>query len=126
MSWVSLEPSHKVRVRKQHHCLWCGRTWPVGSTLWTWTGKWAVDHAVARTYMCQVCMTYMDEYWHWYVDNELPCEPFWVDDPEKYAEIEQRMSLVIVVMEANVDFVLPMQDMSDDRRRRLIRKGRVS
>ena len=124
MSWRCLETEHKVRIRRQRLCEWCGRTWPVGSKLWTWTGKDDLDHTVTRIYMCQVCLAYAHERCRH--DDELPCEPFWFDDPKGYAEIEKRMSLVVVVMQAGLDFILPLHGMSDDRRAKLLRKGRIS
>lgn len=69
-------------------------------------------------------MTYIDEHWGGVYDY-LPYGPFWIANPERYAAIEKRMSLAVIVMEADLDFVLPMQPMSDDRIRQLLRKGKV-
>ena len=59
MNWTTLEINHRVRTRKAHICDGCGRLWPAGTCMETWTGLNFGNNPI-RVYICLVCY----RFWH--------------------------------------------------------------
>ena len=93
MSWVTLEYDHIVKIRKPHRCDGCSRSWPVGTRMVTWTGKWDGDPHVDRVYLCLVC----DRFWK---DGNNPDGEFdgLLPDlnPRAYNLAESKMALYVI------------------------------
>ncbi len=94
MSWTTLECNHQVKTRKAHVCEGCGRLWPAGTLMETWTGLWEGEKP-GRSYLCLVC----DRFWHerrW-APREVEFDrsiPDW--DPEGYVETEAKLALYVI------------------------------
>lgn len=94
MSWITLECNHRVKTRKAHVCEGCGRLWPAGTLMETWTGMWEGDKP-ERVYLCLVC----NQFW-W--DKYLPSSEVTFDrsipdwDPESYVKTEAKLALYVI------------------------------
>ncbi len=94
MSWTILEASHRVKTRNAHVCDGCGRRWPAGTLMVTWTGV-HYGEVPMRVYLCLVCYRYWRHYCGATREVEFDgCIPDW--DPDCYVRIEAKLALYVV------------------------------
>ena len=94
MSWITLETNRQVKTRKAHVCEGCGRLWPSGTLMETWTGMWEGD-SPGRVYLCLVC----NQFWK---NKYLPSGEVEFDraipdqNPKAYIRVEAKLALYVI------------------------------
>ena len=102
MRWRTLESNHRVKTRKAHVCEGCGRLWPAGILMDTWTGVYS-GSAPVRIYICLVCDRF---WWGTRTAADLELDGVWPNlDPDRYAKTEAKLALYVI--EAGVAPIAP-------------------